>query len=145
VVSFNDNLYQSCVESREGRSDGVENSIMTTDSYSVRVTKPGDAVLRRANAVTFPTKEDAHGVCHRGARGGEGGAGKQFPHPVQDQLRRLGGDDVCHAAGKHDLWDAVNIGTMDFTEDHMALEALTRDVPPELSGTITGKATTHIA
>jgi hypothetical protein len=95
--------------------------------------------------VTFPTKEDAHGACHRGARGGEGGAGKQFPHPVQDQLRRLGGDDVCHAAGKHDLWDAVNIGMMDFMEDDMALEALTRDVPPELSGTITGKAMTHIA
>jgi hypothetical protein len=34
---------------------------------------------------------------------------------------------------------------MDFMEDDMALEALTRDVPPELSGTITGKAMTHIA
>jgi hypothetical protein len=44
-----------------------------------------------------------------------------------------------------ELWDAVNITTMDFTEDHMALEALTRAVPPELSSTITGKATTHIA
>jgi hypothetical protein len=43
------------------------------------------------------------------------------------------------------LWDAVNIATMDFTEDHMAFEALTRAVPPELSSTIAGKATAHIA
>jgi hypothetical protein len=43
------------------------------------------------------------------------------------------------------LWDAVNIGTMDYTKDHMALEALTRAVPTELSGTIASKATTHIA
>jgi hypothetical protein len=42
------------------------------------------------------------------------------------------------------LWDAVNIGMMDFTEDRLALEALSRAVPLELSGTIAGKATTHI-
>jgi hypothetical protein len=46
---------------------------------------------------------------------------------------------------EHGLWDTANIGTMDYTEDHMALEALTSAVPPELSGTIAGKAMVHIA
>jgi hypothetical protein len=34
---------------------------------------------------------------------------------------------------------------MDFMEDCMTLEALTRAVPLELSGKIAGKAMTHIA
>ena len=39
------------------------------------------------------------------------------------------------------LWDAIDKGTTDFVEDRMALEALTRGLPPKMSGTIATKST----
>jgi uncharacterized membrane protein YgcG len=38
------------------------------------------------------------------------------------------------------LWLVVSVGTDDYTEDRMALEVLTKAVPPELMGTISNKA-----
>jgi uncharacterized membrane protein YgcG len=38
------------------------------------------------------------------------------------------------------LWLAVSVGTDDYTEDRMALEVLTKVVPPKLMGTIANKA-----
>jgi hypothetical protein len=98
-VSYVNNWHQSGIDSREGRSTGAEDSTTDTDSESVRVTEPGVAGLWRADMGMFPAKEGAHGACHRGARGGEGGTSEQLPHPIQDQLRRLGGGDACHAIG----------------------------------------------
>jgi hypothetical protein len=72
---------------------------MAMDSDVVRVIKPGVAGLWRVDAGHFPAKEDVQGVCHHGACGGEGGAGKEHPHPIQDQLRRLGNGDSFHGAG----------------------------------------------
>jgi uncharacterized membrane protein YgcG len=37
------------------------------------------------------------------------------------------------------LWDAVNAGTTDYTEDCMALEVISKAVPPEMMGTIVCK------
>jgi hypothetical protein len=37
------------------------------------------------------------------------------------------------------LWDAVIVGTMDFTEDRLALEVIAKAVPPELMGSIASK------
>ena len=34
------------------------------------------------------------------------------------------------------LWDAVNVGTTNFTDDRNALEALCKSVPPEFQGGI---------
>jgi hypothetical protein len=46
--------------------------------------------------------------------------------------------------GRH-LWDAINVGTGEFTDDRNALEALCKAVPPELQGVLTNKATTKEA
>jgi hypothetical protein len=46
--------------------------------------------------------------------------------------------------GRH-LWDAVNVGTGEFTDDCNALEALCKAVPPELQGVLANKATTKEA
>ncbi|KAG8082876.1 hypothetical protein GUJ93_ZPchr0014g46611 [Zizania palustris] len=43
------------------------------------------------------------------------------------------------------LWTAVSDGTSDYTEDRMALEVLTKVVPPEMMGTIATKASAKIA
>jgi hypothetical protein len=43
------------------------------------------------------------------------------------------------------LWLAMSIGTTDYTEDRMALEVLTKVLPPELMGTIANKATANDA
>jgi hypothetical protein len=37
------------------------------------------------------------------------------------------------------LWDAVIVGTTDYTEDRLALEVITKAVPPELMGSIASK------
>jgi hypothetical protein len=37
------------------------------------------------------------------------------------------------------LWDAVIVGTTDFTEDRLALEVIAKAVPPELMGSIASK------
>jgi hypothetical protein len=37
------------------------------------------------------------------------------------------------------LWDAVIVGTTDFTEDRLALEVIAKAAPPELMGSITSK------
>jgi hypothetical protein len=42
--------------------------------------------------------------------------------------------------GRH-LWDAVNVGTCEFTDDRNALKALCKAVPPELQGVLANKAT----
>jgi hypothetical protein len=41
--------------------------------------------------------------------------------------------------GRH-LWDTVNVGTGEFTDDRNALEALCKAVPPELQGVLANKA-----
>ena len=43
------------------------------------------------------------------------------------------------------LWDAVNVGTTNFTDDRNALEALCKSVHPELQGCISYKATAKAA
>jgi hypothetical protein len=43
------------------------------------------------------------------------------------------------------LWTAVSDGTDDFTEDRMALEVISKAVPPELMGTVASKATAKAA
>jgi hypothetical protein len=45
-VSFDDNWYQSGVDSRERWRNGVKDSITDVDSESVRVTEPGVAGLQ---------------------------------------------------------------------------------------------------
>jgi hypothetical protein len=57
VVSFDDNWYQSGVDSRERWRNGVKDSITDVDSESVRVTEPGVAGLQRADTWTFLVKE----------------------------------------------------------------------------------------
>ncbi|XP_066361070.1 uncharacterized protein [Miscanthus floridulus] len=46
--------------------------------------------------------------------------------------------------GRH-LWDAINVGTDDFTDDRNALEALCKSVPEELRGSIANKTTAKAA
>jgi hypothetical protein len=41
--------------------------------------------------------------------------------------------------GRH-LWDTVNVGACEFTDDRNALEALCKAVPPELQGVLANKA-----
>jgi hypothetical protein len=43
------------------------------------------------------------------------------------------------------LWDAVIVGTMDYTEDRLALEVITKVVPPELMGSIASKPSAKAA
>jgi hypothetical protein len=43
------------------------------------------------------------------------------------------------------MWLALSVGTEDYTENCMALEVLTKAVPPELMGTIENKAPVKIA
>ena len=43
------------------------------------------------------------------------------------------------------LWDAVQTGTAERSEDRLALEAILRGVPPEMAPTLAGKATTKEA
>jgi hypothetical protein len=43
------------------------------------------------------------------------------------------------------MWLALSVGTKDYTKNFMALEVLTKAVPPELMGTIANKATVKIA
>ena len=43
------------------------------------------------------------------------------------------------------LWDAVNVGTTNFTDDCNALEALCKSVPTELQGSMANKTTAKAA
>ena len=43
------------------------------------------------------------------------------------------------------MWTTVNIGTIDYTNDRNALEAITLGVPLEMQGAIASKATTKYA
>jgi hypothetical protein len=43
------------------------------------------------------------------------------------------------------LWDAVIVGTMDYTEDRLALEVIAKAVPPELMGSIASKPSAKAA
>jgi hypothetical protein len=43
------------------------------------------------------------------------------------------------------LWNAVVDGTTDFTEDRMALEVISKAVPPEMLGSVATKETTKLA
>jgi hypothetical protein len=49
---------------------------------------------------------------------------------------------MLHARG---LWDAVSVGTSDYTEDHMVLEVIANAVPPEMLGSIVTKPTAKAA
>jgi hypothetical protein len=37
------------------------------------------------------------------------------------------------------MWNTVTEGALDYTEDHMALEVIAKEVPPELMGSIVSK------
>jgi hypothetical protein len=43
------------------------------------------------------------------------------------------------------LWDTVIVGTMDYTEDRLALKVIAKAVPPELMGSIASKPSTKAA
>jgi cyclopropane fatty-acyl-phospholipid synthase-like methyltransferase len=43
------------------------------------------------------------------------------------------------------LWDAVIVGTTDYTEDRLALEVIAKAVPPELMGSIASKPSVKAA
>jgi hypothetical protein len=43
------------------------------------------------------------------------------------------------------LWDAVIVGTMDYTEDRLALDVITKAVPLELMGSIASKPSAKAA
>jgi uncharacterized membrane protein YgcG len=46
---------------------------------------------------------------------------------------------MCVMLQARGLWDVVIVGTTDFTEDRLALEVITKAVPPELMGSIASK------
>jgi hypothetical protein len=46
---------------------------------------------------------------------------------------------MCVMLQARGLWDAVIVGTMDYTEDRLALEVIAKAVPPELMGLIASK------
>jgi hypothetical protein len=43
------------------------------------------------------------------------------------------------------LWTVVNVGTIDYTDNRNALEAIALEVPPEMQGAIANKATAKVA
>jgi hypothetical protein len=46
---------------------------------------------------------------------------------------------ICVMLQARGLWDAVIMGTMDYTEDRLALEVIAKALPPELMGSIASK------
>jgi hypothetical protein len=117
------------------RSNGIKDSIT--------VAKSGPVGLRRADSGTFPAKEGAHEACCCGVLVERAAPTSNFP--ILSKTNYADWATVMRVMLQvRVLWDAVNINMMDFTEDRLALEALSRAVPLELSGTIAGKATTHI-
>ena len=94
---------------------------------------------------------------HASGSGG-GGLGGLVIHRVTKEISSSGAFPMLTKSNYHDwaalirvmlqargLWLAVSVGTDDYTEDRMALEVITKAVPPELMGTIASKASAKIA